>query len=186
MYERLLKETERYLERRPEIVVPVKRVWDTMVKEGKANNFPVPSLMADFECLLEGDRRFEFMAEKKRGRDLGDEFDDSLEREDLEKLGFADGQLVKLRRIRIAVAEDEEIVDALDAAISLNDLDEELASPALFDQSEVAATKSASSFVGQPRKGSRANGSHGPMVKGMKKSLGKAPKAKPSGKKKKK
>ena len=186
MYERLLKETERYLERRPEIVVPIKRVWDTMVKEGKAGNFPVPSLMADFECLLEGDSRFEFMAEKKRRRDLGADREDSDEREDLENLGFADGQLVKLRRIRIAVAEDDEIVDALDAAISLNDLDEELASPALFDQSEVVARRSAASLLSQPGKPAHANGSRGPMVKGTKKNQVKSPKPKSSSKKKKK
>ena len=185
MYERLLKETERYLERRPEIVVPIKRVWDTMVKEGKSGNFPVPSLLADFECLLEGDKRFEFMAEKKRGRAFDDDREDSLERDDLEKLGFADGQLVKLRRIRIAVVEDDEIVDALDAAISLNDLDEDLAAPALFDQSEVLPRRAAA-LPGQQRKEPRANGSRGLMVKGVKKSQGKAPKAKSSGKKKKK
>jgi hypothetical protein len=65
MYERLLKQTERYLGNRKEIVVPVKQVWDAMVKEGKAGNFAVPPLMADFECLLEGDKRFEFVNEKK-------------------------------------------------------------------------------------------------------------------------
>ena len=65
MYERLLKQTERYLGNQEEIVVPVQAVWSAMVKEGKANNFAVPSLMADFECLLEGDKRFEFVSEKK-------------------------------------------------------------------------------------------------------------------------
>lgn len=65
MYERLLKQTERYLGSQKDVLVPVKQVWNAMVKEGKLNNFVVPSLMADFECLLEGDKRFEFVTDSK-------------------------------------------------------------------------------------------------------------------------
>ena len=126
MYERLLKQTERYLGNRKEIVVPVKQVWDAMVKEGKANNFTVPSLMADFECLLEGDKRFEFVNEKKPSARLDPYSDDFLEHDEMEKLGFSDNQKMKLRRIPLPVSDDDvESVDALDAAISMEELGDE-------------------------------------------------------------
>ncbi len=144
MYERLLKQTERYLGNRKEIVVPVKQVWDAMVKEGKVNNFAVPSLLADFECLLEGDRRFEFVKEKKSSATLDPYSDDFLEHDEMEKLGFSDNQNVKLRRISLkSVDDDEESVDALDAAISMEELGEELENSALFDSA--SATRGTSS-----------------------------------------
>ena len=98
MYERLLKETERYLEHRKEIVVPVKQVWDAMIKQGRSSSFTVPTGMADFECLLEGDRRFEFVIEKNVVGAKSADGNDSFEHEEMEKLGFSDNQKVKLRR----------------------------------------------------------------------------------------
>ena len=145
MYERLLKQTERYLGNRKEIVVPVKQVWDAMVKDGKANNFAVPSLMADFECLLEGDKRFEFVNEKKASPRLDPYSDDFLEHDQMEKLGFSDNQKVKLRRIPLTpVDDDEESVDALDAAISMEELGEELEDSTLFDIGSASATRGTS------------------------------------------
>ena len=145
MYERLLKQTERYLGNRKEIVVPVKQVWDAMVKEGKVNNFAVPSLMVDFECLLEGDRRFEFVKEKKSSETLDPYSDDFLEHDEMEKLGFSDNQNVKLRRISLKSADDdEESVDALDAAVSMEELGEELEDSALFDSGSASATRGTS------------------------------------------
>jgi hypothetical protein len=144
MYERLLRETERYLERRKEIVVPVKQVWDVMVKEGRSSSFAVPSLMADFECLLEGDKRFEFVIEKKAPGVLKGGEDDFLEHEELEKLGFSDDQKVKLRRIPLSSADDEEAGDALDVAVSMEDLDKELTDASLFDMGPATATRGSS------------------------------------------
>lgn len=145
MYERLLKQTERYLGNRKEIVVPVKQVWDAMVKEGKVNNFAVPSLMADFECLLEGDKRFEFVNEKKSSGHLDSYSDDLLGDDDLEKLGFSDNQKIKLRRISLPTSDDDaESVDALDAAISMEELGEELEDSALFDSGSASADRGTS------------------------------------------
>ncbi len=142
MYERLLKQTERYLGNRKEIVVPVKQVWDAMVKEGKVNNFAVPSLMADFECLLEGDKRFEFVNEKKSFARLDPYSDDFLEHDEMEKLGFSDNQKMKLRRIPLPASDDDaESVDALDAAISMEELGEELEDSALFDTGAASVTR---------------------------------------------
>jgi hypothetical protein len=142
MYERLLKQTERYLGNRKEIVVPVKQVWDAMVKEGKADNFAVPSLMADFECLLEGDKRFEFVNEKSSSRSRNPYSDDFLEHDEMEKLGFSDNQKMKLRRIPLPASDDDaESVDALDSAISMEELGEELEDSALFDSGSASATR---------------------------------------------
>lgn len=154
MYERLLKETERYLEHRKEIVVPVRQVWDAMIKQGKSGSFTVPSLMADFECLLEGDRRFEFVIEKHPVGAMRADRSDFLEHEELEKLGFSDDQRVKLRRIPLTTGVDEE-GDPLDSAISLEDLDMELADTSLLDGGSSPATRSTSkstSNISRPEK----------------------------------
>ncbi|MGA9405505.1 MAG: hypothetical protein WBW71_00100 [Bacteroidota bacterium] len=144
MYERLLKQTERYLGNQEEIVVPVHQVWSAMVKEGKANNFAVPSLMADFECLLEGDKRFEFVSEKKLPGSRDPYSDDFLESDELEKLGFSENQKVKLRRIPLPSVNDDETVDALDAAISMEELGEELEDSALYDSGPASSARGAS------------------------------------------
>ncbi|MCX6138676.1 MAG: hypothetical protein NTV54_14420 [Ignavibacteriales bacterium] len=94
MYERLLTETERYLARTKQPHVSIKHLWQTVNREGMRHGFTVPSLM-DFSCLLEGDRRFELVM-------LGEEHDqtgeiDLLDHEEMEKLGFAGGQIVRLR-----------------------------------------------------------------------------------------
>jgi hypothetical protein len=143
MYERLLKETERYLEHRKEIVVPVKQVWDAMIKQGRSSSFTVPTGMADFECLLEGDRRFEFVIEKNIVGAKSADGNDSFEHEEMEKLGFSDNQKVKLRRTPLPAAKDEE-GDPLDSAISLEDLDKELADTSLLDGGPAPATRSTS------------------------------------------
>jgi hypothetical protein len=146
MYERLLKETERYLEHRKEIVVPVKQVWDAMIKQGRSSSFTVPTLMADFECLLEGDRRFEFVIEKNAAGAMSAVGNNFFEHEEMEKLGFSDDQRVKLRRIPLPTAEDEE-GDPSDSAISLEDLDKELADTSLLDGGSAPATRSTSKSI---------------------------------------
>jgi hypothetical protein len=140
MYERLLKETEQYLEHRREIVVPVKQVWDAMIKRGRSSSFAVPTLMADFECLLEGDRRFEFVIQKSAVGSMSADGSEFFEQEEMEKLGFSDDQRVKLRRIPLPTAEDEE-GDPLDSAISLEDLDIELADTSLLEGSPASASR---------------------------------------------
>lgn len=141
MYERLLKETERYLEHRKDIVVPVKQVWDAMIKQGKSSSFTVPTLMADFECLLEGDKRFEFVIEKNAVGAMSADGNNFLEHEEMENLGFSDDQRVKLRRIPLPTAEDEE-GDPLDSAISFEELDRELADTSLLDGGPAPTTRS--------------------------------------------
>lgn len=189
MYERLLKETEQYLEHRGEIIVPVKQVWGAMIKQGKASGFAVPSLMADFECLLEGDRRFEFVVEKDTVGAMSADGNDFFEHEEMEKLGFSDIQRVKLRRIPFPTADDEE-GDPLDSAISLDDLDRELADTSLLDGGPAPTTRSASksaSSISRSEKGkSSRTPSHGQKRKKTAGGARKMVAKKPSPKKRKK
>ncbi len=135
MYERLLKQTERYLENRNQTAVPVKQLWDAMVKEGAKHDFAVPALLADFECLLEGDHRFEFVAVGMPRGGQNRDIEELLEHEELEKLGFLSAQNVRLRRSSLATFDDdeEESHDALDAAVSFEDLGENFPDTSLLD-----------------------------------------------------
>ena len=185
MYERLLKQTERYLGTRREVVVSVKQVWDAMMKEGKANNFAVPSLMADFECLLEGDRRFEFVTNNKSPVRLDPSLDDFLEHDEMEKLGFSGEQKVKLRRVRLPAEDNElESVDALDAAVSMEELDEELSDSSLYDSGSAAAAREVSEILRMSR--SKTNGAKKKSIFPRQKSVKKTSKGKSSSKSRKK
>ena len=185
MYERLLKQTERYLGSRREVVVSVRQVWNAMVKEGKANKFAVPSLMADFECLLEGDKRFEFANDEGSPARPVPSLEDLLEHDEMEKLGFSGDQKVKLRRIRLPAEDDDpESVDALDAAVSIEELDEELSDSSLYDSGSVAAERELSEILRVPR--SRTNGTKKKSIPPRQKSIKKTSKGKSSSKSRKK
>lgn len=143
MYERLLKETERYLECQREIVVPVKRIWDAMVKQSRTESFSVPSHMADFECLLEADRRFEFVTPK--GHPMPEEEEeDPVEREEMKKLGFSDDQSVKLRRMPLASPDDDEPADLADTGVPNEESDGDLGEASLLDAEASRSVRSAS------------------------------------------
>lgn len=103
MYERCLHEAERILAADKDVIVPVKRIWNQVVREAESQGFDVPAL-ADFTALLEADPTFEFMAahngvlddmEEERPEELTEE------QEELERMGFYAGDRVKLRRITL-------------------------------------------------------------------------------------
>jgi hypothetical protein len=100
VYERCLNEAERILASDRDVIVPVKKVWKEVEKQGREQGFEVPSL-GDFSALLEADKRFEFVSTPTD--DELDSEDRSLEDEqeemELEQLGFYAGDRVKLRRI---------------------------------------------------------------------------------------
>jgi hypothetical protein len=113
MYERLLSETQHYLERNKDDLIHVKVLWKFISAEGKKSNFAVPSL-TDFSCLLDGDKRFEFVARaRSTAASKGDLDQDLLEHEELGKLGFKEDQYVRLRKMRLD--DDEEIDDEEEA-----------------------------------------------------------------------
>jgi hypothetical protein len=188
MYERLLKQTERYLENRNEIAVPVKQLWDAMVKEGAKHNFTVPSLMSDFECLLEGDHRFEFVAERAPRAGRNPDIEELLEHEELEKLGFLNSQNVRLRRSSLLPFDDEdEHHDALDAAVSFEDLGENFPDSSLLDTESAPKVQKRPATISRilKKSGSASEGGKGPPKKALKPQKS-AAKKKPAAKKGKK
>lgn len=104
MYERCLNEAERILAADKDIIVPVKKVWMEVKKQGEEQRFDIPSL-ADLTAMMEGDSRFEFMSAREDLDPQDDEWDEEsgdIDRSDLEHLGFYSGDRVKLRRIQLS------------------------------------------------------------------------------------
>ena len=102
MYERCLNEAERILASEKDVIVPVKKIWEAVEKQGRAQRFEIPAL-PDFTALLEGDTRFEFLASLDENgeppEDLPREGTD--QEEELESLGFYSGDRVKLRSVEL-------------------------------------------------------------------------------------
>jgi hypothetical protein len=102
VYERCLNEAERILASDKDVIVPVKKIWEAVEKQGKSQGFEIP-VLPDFTALLEGDTRFEFLASlDENGEPLEDlPRDGSQQEEDLESLGFYSGDRVKLRSVEL-------------------------------------------------------------------------------------
>ena len=102
MYERCLNEAERILASEKDVIVPVKRIWEAVEKQGRKQGFDMPAF-ADFTALLEGDARFEFMSSTDENGDPIAEFpgEDLEQEEELESLGFYSGDRVKLRSVEL-------------------------------------------------------------------------------------
>jgi hypothetical protein len=116
VYERCLNEAELILSVRQEPLVPVRRVWEEIVKRSKAKGFEVASL-SDFSAMLEGDNRFQIVpAQIKIQEDEEIVPDVETEDSDMEHLGFFSEDRVKLRSRRIVetiINEDEEEVGSI-------------------------------------------------------------------------
>ena len=102
MYERCLNEAERILASDKDVIVPVKKIWEAVEKQGRAQGFEIPGL-PDFTALLEGDTRFEFLTSlDENGEALADlPRDETDQEEELESLGFYSGDRVKLRSVEL-------------------------------------------------------------------------------------
>jgi hypothetical protein len=102
VYERCLNEAERILASDKDVIVPVKKIWDAVDKQGKKQGFEIPSL-PDFTALLEGDARFEFMPSLDENGDPidGSQREESDQQEELETLGFYSGDRVKLKSVEL-------------------------------------------------------------------------------------
>lgn len=102
VYERCLNEAERILASDRDVIVPVKKIWSEVGKQGRKQGFEIPSL-ADFTALLEGDLRFEFIPSVDENGDPPDmsSRDDTPQEEELENLGFYAGDRVKLRSVEL-------------------------------------------------------------------------------------
>jgi hypothetical protein len=102
VYERCLNEAERILASDKDVIVPVKKIWEEVGKQGGKQGFDLPSL-ADFTALLEGDARFEFVSsldENGEPIDMTPREENSQE-EELESLGFYSGDRVKLKSVEL-------------------------------------------------------------------------------------
>ena len=102
MYERCLNEAERILASDKDVIVPIKKIWAAVERQGKKQGFEIPAL-PDFTALLEGDPRFEFMPTVDEHGESSDETlpEESEQKEELETLGFYSGDRVKLRSVEL-------------------------------------------------------------------------------------
>jgi hypothetical protein len=102
VYERCLNEAERILASDKDVIVPVKKIWEAVDRQGKKQGFESPSL-PDFTALLEGDSRFEFMPSLDENGDPmdGSQRDETDRQEELETLGFYSGDRVKLKSVEL-------------------------------------------------------------------------------------
>ena len=108
MYEKLLNETEKFLEGQKENKLTILEIWDGMLERSEELKIEMPENIGDFECLLEGDKRFTFinnkLAEELDVLDVGEEEgeyevgEDFFQVEEMEKLGFNQHQLVGLKK----------------------------------------------------------------------------------------
>ncbi len=108
MFERCLNEAERVLGAHREGIIPVKELWEEVVKEGKRCRYEVSSL-ADFTALLEGDRRFVIIPANQESDEEPDDLSVSAEEEarGMESLGFYPEDRVRLRTLIPPPKEDE-------------------------------------------------------------------------------
>jgi len=118
MYEKLLSETEKFIEAQKQKEVPILEVWGAMSERSEELNFDMPENLGDFEFLLEADKRFTFvkppMEEEIEEVDLGEEEgeyevgEDFFEVEKMEKLGFNQDQIVGLKKYEKKKVSDDD------------------------------------------------------------------------------
>jgi hypothetical protein len=119
MYEKLLAESEKFIETLPVKEVPILEMWDAMMERSETENFEMPDTIGDFECLLEADKRFIFIKKITEDEiddvDLGEEEgeyevgEDFFEVEEMEKLGFNQHQIVGLKKFeKKKIVEDDD------------------------------------------------------------------------------
>ncbi len=116
MYEKLLNETEKYLEQHKNKEIAFIDIWQEMAELSEKQHFDMPDSIGDFEMMLEGDKRFVFVKPKAEPLDvdLGEEEgeyevgEDFFEVEEIEKLGFNERQIIALRKYVKETTDDDE------------------------------------------------------------------------------
>jgi hypothetical protein len=106
MYEKLLNETEKYLEQHKNKEIVFIDIWQELAERSEKLKFDMPDSIGDYEMLLEGDKRFIFVKPKVEppSVDIGEEEgeyevgEDFFEVEEIEKLGFNEKQIIALRK----------------------------------------------------------------------------------------
>jgi hypothetical protein len=110
--EKCLNEAEVILSSYKDPLVPVRMVWDEMVRRAKTKGFEAVSL-SDFTALLEGDQRFQILPAKKE-EDDGLIDVENLADPEMDQMGFFQEDRVRLRsssseEIAEPTEDDEEI-----------------------------------------------------------------------------
>jgi hypothetical protein len=118
MYEKLLSETEKFIESQKQKEVPILEVWGAIAERAEELKFDMPENLGDFEFLLEADKRFVFikpkMDEEIEDVDLGEEEgeyevgEDFFEVEKMEKLGFNQDQIIGLKKYEKKKSSDDD------------------------------------------------------------------------------
>lgn len=116
MYERCLNEAELILSVQQEPLMPVRKVWEEIVKRSKTKGFAVASL-SDFSAMLEGDNRFQIVPTQIKIQEDEEVISDiEIVDSEMGNLGFFSEDSVKLRSRRIVetvINEDEEEVGSI-------------------------------------------------------------------------
>jgi len=119
VYERSLREAESMLSTQKEPLLPVRQVWEEILKRSKVQGFEIASL-ADFSALLDADRRFQIIPAQTKSGEEGESPDDGeMEDVELERLGFCAEDRVRLRNaplpapVRREETEEEEEVGSI-------------------------------------------------------------------------
>ncbi len=118
MYEKLLSETEKFIESQKQKEIPILEVWGAMAERAEELKFVMPENLGDFEFLLEADKRFIFIKpkldEEIEDVDLGEEEgeyevgEDFFEVEKIEKLGFNQDQIISLKKYEKKKSSDDD------------------------------------------------------------------------------
>ncbi|MEK7749208.1 MAG: hypothetical protein AAB269_04015 [Bacteroidota bacterium] len=111
MYERCLSEAERVVAAHKEVVVPVRTVWQEVMEQSRSQGFDIPTV-ADFSTMLEADSRFEFLPSAQSISEQAEFLPDTedLDELELEKLGFFGKDRVKLKRVRLPMDLEEDVM----------------------------------------------------------------------------
>jgi hypothetical protein len=103
MYVELLARSERCIEQQHDHELTVSALWEKVKALAAKEHFVLPDTMSDFECLLEGDKRFRLNEMKSEdGENVVRETDDDdmfLDMDEVEGLGFDHEQKVTLARL---------------------------------------------------------------------------------------
>jgi len=102
MYVELLARSERCIEQQRDHELTVSALWEKVKAMAEKDHFVLPDTMSDFECLLEGDKRFR-LSEMKSDDGVAlerepDEDNIFLDTDEIEGLGFDHEQKVTLTR----------------------------------------------------------------------------------------
>ncbi len=116
MYVELLARSERCIEQQHNHELTVSALWEKVKAIAAKDHFVLPDTMSDFECLLEGDKRFRLSEMKSDDGDVvmrePDEDDMFLDVDEVEGLGFDHEQKVTLAKFYRDDDGDDEDGDA--------------------------------------------------------------------------